>query len=51
MLVYTNSKNALIQDAIRLHLESRLARNELINREVGSHKAFKTPRKTSLPPC
>ena len=28
----------LIEDAIRLHVESRLARNELIYQEVGSHK-------------
>lgn len=27
-----------IQDAIRLHLESRLARSEPIYQEVGSHK-------------
>jgi len=28
----------LIEDAIRLHVESRLARNEPIYQEVGSHK-------------
>jgi len=28
----------LIPDAIRLHLESRLARNEPVYEEVGSHK-------------
>lgn len=28
----------LIEDAIRLHVESRVARNEPIYREVGSHK-------------
>jgi hypothetical protein len=28
----------LIQDAIRLHLESRIARDEPIYQEVGSHK-------------
>jgi len=28
----------LIEDAIRLHVESRLARNEQIYQEVGSHK-------------
>jgi len=28
----------LIRDAIRLHIESRLERNEPIYREVGSHK-------------
>ena len=28
----------LIEDAIRLHVESRLARNEAILQEIGSHK-------------
>lgn len=28
----------LIEDAIRLHVESRIGRNEPICREVGSHK-------------
>jgi len=28
----------LIEDAIRLHIESRLAKNEPIYEEVGSHK-------------
>jgi len=28
----------MIRDAIRLHIESRLARNEPILQEVGSHK-------------
>ena len=28
----------LIEDAIRLHIESRLARSEPIYQEVGSHK-------------
>jgi predicted RNase H-like HicB family nuclease len=28
----------LIKDAVRLHVESRIARGEPINQEVGSHK-------------
>jgi predicted RNase H-like HicB family nuclease len=28
----------LIEDAIRLHIESRIARNEPICEEIGSHK-------------
>jgi len=28
----------LIEDAIRLHVESRISRNEPIYREVGSHR-------------
>ena len=40
---YTEGETAeeaheLIADAIRLHIESRLARNEPIYEEVGSHK-------------
>ncbi len=40
---YTEGESAeeareLIEDAIRLHVESRLARNEPIYKEVGSHK-------------
>jgi len=30
----------LIQDAIRLHVESRLARNEPVYEEVGSHRVL-----------
>lgn len=28
----------LIEDAIRLHIQSRLVKSEYINQEVGSHK-------------